>query len=437
MKRTVLFLTLLCMVLISLAQQLDTSGGNANLQQCIQYALAHQTNIRQSQIDQQIADREIKNAIADWYPQIGMNANYQRNFQLPTSVFNNAAQPVGTYQASSILFGLNQTVFNRDVLLAKQSASDVRISAKQQTINTQIAVVTIVSKAFYDVLLSKEQINLLDADLILLQRSLKDAYDQYNGGLVDKTDYQRATISLNNAKSQRKTAEEQLKTNYAQLKLYMSYPSDSALRLIYDSAEMVREIASVDTTMPVDYRNRIEYQQLETQKRLELANLKYTRNAYLPSVSLFGEYNLNYYNDHLSKLYTNNYPNSYAGLALALPIFQGTKRTQQIRIAQLELDRLDYNFVSLKDSITTEYTQAIAAFKSNLTNYYFQKENLQLAMQVYNIIQLQYRSGIKTYLDVVTANDDLFRAQINYTNSLYQVLGNKVDVERASGTLRY
>ncbi len=437
MKRFILFLFVLILCGSLNAQKPDSSAAGKTLGLCIQYALEHQTNIRQSMIDQQIVDREIKSALADWYPQIGLNANYQDNFQLQTSIFNNVASRVGTYNSSSALFGVTQTLFDRDVLLAKQSARDVRNSARQSTVNTQIDVVSNVSKAFYDVLLSKEQIRLFDADLVLLQRSLKDAYNQYKGGLVDKTDYQRATISLNNSKAQRKTAEEQLKSRYALLKLYMSYPSDSSLMLVYDSAEMVNQITAVDTTLTVDYNNRIEYQQLLTQKRLEQANLKYEKNSYLPSVSLFGEYNLNYYNDQFSKLYSTNYPNSYAGLMLTLPIFQGTKRIQQIRIAQLQLDRLDYNFTSLKDSINAEYVQALGAYKSNLANYYLQKENLNLALEVYNVIQLQYRSGIKTYLEVVTANNDLFGAQINYTNALYQVLSNKVDVERALGALRY
>ncbi len=437
MKRIILFLCVLTLCGSASAQKMDSSGTSKTLALCIQYALEHQTNIRQSMIDQQIVDREIKSALADWYPQIGLSANYQDNFQLPTSIVNNQVSPVGTYNASSALLGITQTVFDRDVLLAKQSARDVRTSARQTTVNTQIDVVSNVSKAFYDVLLSKEQIRLFDADLVLLQRSLKDAYNQYRGGLVDKTDYQRATISLNNSKAQLKTAEEQLKIRYALLKLYMSYPSDSALMLMYDSAEMANQITAVDTNLTVDYNNRIEYQQLLTQKRLEQANLKYAKNAYLPSVSLFGEYNLNYYNDQVSKLYSINYPNSYAGIMFSLPIFQGTKRIQQIHIAQLQLDRLDYNFTSLKDSINAEYVQALGSYKSNLANYYLQKENLNLAVEVYNVIQLQYRSGIKAYLDVVTANNDLFGAQINYTNALYQVLSNKVDVERALGVIRY
>ena len=115
-----------------------------------------------------------------------------------------SASPIGTYNQSGGYFGLNQNIFNRDVIVAQQSAKDVRLKCKTKYVNNRIAVVSNVSKAFYDLLLSKEQITLLDTDIVLLTRSLKDAYNQYKGGLVDKTDYQRATITLNNANAQSK-----------------------------------------------------------------------------------------------------------------------------------------------------------------------------------------------------------------------------------------
>jgi outer membrane protein TolC len=437
MKRIFLLLPILVILGSVNAQNTDSLGGSKTLGLCIQYALTHQTNIRQSLIDQQITNREIKSQLADWYPQLNFNGNYQRNFQLQTTVFNGIASPIGTYNSSIGQFGLTQTIFNRDVLLTQQTAKDVRTLAKQNTINTSIDVVANVSKAFYDVLLSKQQILLLDSDIVLLQRSLKDAYNQYKGGLVDKTDYQRATISLNNSKAQRKSAEEQLKSNYALLKLLMSYPSDSTFALVYNPAEMEQEVISLDTLQQVDVNNRIEYQQLLTQKRLQQANLKYYKWGYLPSVSAFGAYELNYYSNQFSNLFNNNYPNSYGGISVAFPIFQGTKRTQEVRIAQLQLDRLEYNFTSVKDSIKTQYTQALASYKANLSNYLEQKENLDLARQVYDVIRLQYRAGVKTYLEVITANNDLFGAQINFTNAIYQVLSNKIDVERALGSLQY
>jgi outer membrane protein len=436
MKRIIFLFPVLALLASSRAQS-QSDSANKTLEGCIIYALAHQTNIRQSQLDEEITEHEIKIALADWYPQINFSGNYQNNFQRPITIFNGVPSPVGTYNQSYGYFGLDQTIFNRDVVIAQQSSKDVRLSAKQNTINNKISVVSNVSKAYYDLLLSKEQIALLDTDIVLLQRSLKDTYNQYKGGLVDKTDYQRATISLNNARASRKTAEETLKSKTAVLKLFMSYPIDSALYVAYDSVRMKEEVTSFDTLQQIDINNRIEFQQLETQKRLEEYNLKYYKLGFLPTVSAFANYNLNYYSSQFKDLYQENFPNSYAGLAVTLPIFTGTRRSQQVKVAKLQIERLDYNFSSLKDSIRTQYIEALSSYKANLNNYHEQKENLELARQVYNIIQLQYRAGIKTYLDVVISNNDLFAAQVNYTNAIFQVLSDRIDVERALGTLKY
>ena len=424
-------------LLVSANAQSKDSSSTKSLEDCIKYALDNQTNIRQALIDEQITNREIKSQLSEWYPQINFSGNYQYNFQKPVSIFNGAPAPIGTANQSGAYFGLNQNIFSRDVVVAQQSAKDVRLSAKQNTINFRIAVVANVSKAFFDVLLSKQQISLLDTDIVLLTRSLKDAYNQYKGGLVDKTDYQRATISLNNANASRKTALETQKSRLAVLKLFMSYPTDGILDVVFDSALMKSEVLSFDTLQEVDIKNRIEFQQLVTEKRLYEYNLKYYKWGFLPTVSAFGEYNLNYYNDQFKDLYQNNFPNSYAGLSVTIPLFTGTKRIQQVRIAQLQIDRLNYNFISLADSIRTQYVEALSSFKADLNNYYEQKANMELAREVYNIIQLQYRSGIKTYLDVVVANNDLFSAQVNYTNAIFQVLSDRIDVERALGTLKY
>ncbi len=287
MKRLLLFFPVFILLVSVHAQKQDTSG-RKTLEACISYAMSHQTNIRQSSIDEQITDRQIKSQLADWYPQINFSGSYQQNIQLPTAIFNDKPEPIGTYNVSGGFFGLTQTIFNRDVILAQQSAKDVRLSSRQNTVNTRIEVVSAVSKAFYDLLLSQTQIALLDTDIVLLQRSLKDAYNQYRGGLVDKTDYQRATISLNNARALHKAAEEQLKSKTAILKLYMSYPVDSTLQVFYDSSTMRREILSVDTLQTLDVNNRIEYQQLITLKRLEQDNLKYYKWGFLPTVSAPG-----------------------------------------------------------------------------------------------------------------------------------------------------
>jgi outer membrane protein len=421
---------------VSAQKASDTLPSMATVEACVQFALKHYPLVQQAALDELITDRQIKSRLAEWYPQIGLNASYQNNFQLPAVAFNGGVVPSGTYNTSSVAFGLTQTLFNRDVLLASQTKRDVLNQIHQLTVSDKIDVTVNVSKAFYDVLLTEQDIKVLDEDVIRLERNLKDTYNQYQGGLVDKTDYKRATISLNNSRAQRKTDQETLKAKYAVLVQLMGYTGKDSLHLVYDSVAMEQQVV-MDTTAIPDYNHRIEFQQLMTQKRLQQAEVKYQKWAFIPTVSAGAGYNLNYLNPQFGKLYSNNFPSSYAGLTVSVPIFQGTQRTQNIRIAELQLTRIDWDVVNLQNQINTQYTQALAIYKSDLNNYYVQRDNLSLATEVYNTIQLQYRSGVKAYLDLITSETDLRTAQVNYSDALYQVLSSKLDVEKALGSINY
>ncbi len=414
----------------------DSLLQQASLDDCIQYALKHQPSLQQSLLDEQITERQVQGKLADWYPQLGVNYNYQYNFQLAPAYFSGSVVKTGTKNVSALGISATQNIFNRDVLLASRTAGDVRKEYKQSTTQTKIDIVVGVSKAFYDVLLTLRQIDLLNDDIVRLQGSLKNARDQYEGGIVDKTDYKRASISLNNSLAEKKTAEESLKQRYTYLKQQMGYLGANAIELVYDSVRLATEMF-IDTSATVKYDNRIEFQLLQTRKRLQSANLQYNRWSYYPTLSAFGTYNLGgFFSNDFGQLYRNNYPNSFAGLQLALPIFQGGKRVQNIRVAELQVKRIDWDIIALQTAINSEYTQAMAAYKSNLNEYAVLKDNLALAQEVYNIIQVQYKAGIKTYLDVIIAESDLRTSQVNYANALFQVLSSKLDVQKALGDIR-
>jgi outer membrane protein len=414
----------------------DSVLDNATLQNCVQYALKHYPLVQQSLLNEEITEHQIKSKLADWYPQLNMNAYYQYYFQVPEVAFAGNVSPSGTHNVSTLGLGLTQNIFNRDVLLASQSANDVRTQAKQTTSANKIDVVVNVSKAFYDVLLTQQQIALLDDDIVRLERNYKDAYNQYRSGIVDKTDYKTATITLNNSKAERKTNMELLKAKMVYLKQQMGYTAANSITISYDSTQMEKE-AFIDTNQVVNYNSRIEYQLLQTEKKLQIANLKYSRWSYLPSVSAYGDYNFNYLNNQFSPLYSNNYPSSLVGIQLAVPIFQGGKRIHEIRTAELQVKSIDWDITSLQTNINSQYAEAMAVYKSNLNDYDVLKENLDLAKEVYNTVELQYRSGVKAYLDVITAETNLRTTQVNYTNALYQVLSSKLDVEKSLGTIQY
>ena len=422
----------LCLPKVVFAQ--STTDTVVTLKQCIGFALRNQPVLRQAEIDEQINERNIRISLADWLPQLNSSNEYLHYFKgSPVTSANPAVvSPINEY--SSLGLQASQVIYNNDVLLAAKSAKYSRLYYKQNTVSSQINVVSDVSKAFFNVLLSEKQLDILNEDITRLQRSLKDAYNQYQAGVVDKTDYKQATISLNNSIATRKQTQEAIKSKTAYLKQIMGIGADKNLLLSYDSTHYVSE-AAIDTNQQLNYNNRIEYQLLQTSKSLQNLNAQYYKWSFLPSISAVGAYDLIYLNTKFSNLYNNNYPSLYAGLTLSFPIFTGTKRLQNLSKARLQVDRADLDVVNSVNTINTEYVQALADYKSNYTNWQLLNQNVSLAKDVYKVVSLQYREGIKTYLDVIISQADLRTAELNYYNALFQVLSSKIDLEKALGIL--
>jgi outer membrane protein TolC len=414
----------------------DTLLQEVTLKTAIDYAIKHQPKIQQSLLDEQITASTIKSKLADWYPQVNFNYNLQHNFILQSTVIGGNTIKLGVNNTSAGQFTVSQTIFNKDVLLARRTKADVMQQTAQATSGNKIDLAVNVSKAFYDVLATTQQIKVAAENIVRIERSLKDATNQYKAGVADKIDYKRATISLNNIKASKRSNEELVQAKAEYLKSLMGYPDSASLNIVYDSLAMENEIY-IDTTQKPDYKTRIEYKLLETQRNLLQSNVLYNKWSYLPSVSANGAYNLNFQNNQFGKLYGTNYPNSFAALTLAVPIFQGGKRKANLFTAELQLKRSEQDIISLKNAVNAQYAQALASYKSSLENYTALKDNVAIAKEVYDVIQLQYRSGIKTYLEVITAETDLRTSQINYFNALYQVLSAKVDVQKALGQINY
>jgi outer membrane protein TolC len=430
----------LCILSISPVFAQTTSADSilkeATLPAVVQYAIKNQPRIQQAQIDESIREQEIKNALADWYPQVNFAYNLQHNFQVPVAVIGGNTIKLGVDNTSYGQFTLKQVLFNPDVVFANRTKGDFRLQARQNTISNKIDLVAEVTKAYYNVLESSQQIRIAEGDIARLERSLQDATNQYKAGVADKIDYKRTTISLNNARARKSGIESNLQSRMEYLKFLMNYPEKETLNIVYDTTRLENEIELDTTTLP-DYNSRIEYQILETQRKLQRSNVDYNRWAFLPTLSANGSYNLNYNNNELGKLYANNYPSSYAALSLNFPIFQGGKRTTKVKQAELELKRTEWDIINLKNQVNSEYAQAMATYKTNYAAYLSLKENLGLAQEVYDVIQLQYRSGIKAYLEVITSETDLRNARITYIAALYNLLNSKVDVLKSMGQLSY
>ena len=409
------------------------------LAQCIDYALKHQPLLQQSLINVDITRTTNKISLAGWLPQAYVSGNFTHYLQLPSAISDSTGGKViktGVTNTFVPALTVTQAIFSPALMYASRSAPLYVQQAQQITDSTKIFLVSVVSKSFYNLLQTLEQIDVLKEDTARLNKNLSDTYHQYIAGTVDETDYDEAGISLNNSKALLKQQTESIIPQYAMLKQVIGYPPLKQFNVSFDTLQMTRDIA-FDTTQQLQFEKRIEFQQLQTAKSLQHQVTAYYRSAFLPTVSAVFNYTPEFESNTFPNLFGNVYPYSYVGLSVSLPIFTGFARLENIHKSKLQERLLDWDEVNLKSQIYIDYTSALANYRSNLYNYDIMKDNEEKAKRVYGIVELQYQQGIVAYLNVITAESNLISSEIGYVNALFQLLSSKIDLEKAMGVIRY
>jgi len=420
------------------AQNQKVADSALTLEQCVAYALQHEPLINMAIVNQAITTANNRIAVAGWLPQVNVQGNLTHYNTLPTGFFTDSGRIVnsktGVVNTFTPTLAVTQTIFNPALLYAVHTEPLYNKQARQITDSTKIEIVSAVSKTFYSLLNTLEQINVLKEDTARLAKNVSDTYHQFVSGVADKTNYDEAVISLNNSLFSLRQAGEAVRPQYAQLKQVMGYPPTAQFNVLYDTLQMQNDIA-FDTTMALDMTKRPEFQYLQTTKQLQLQTVNYYRHAWIPTIGAFFDYEYEFENNAFSKLFSQAYPFNYVGLSFSVPVFTGFARTQNIRKARLQYDLLDWSEVELKSQIWTDYTTAMANYKSNLYNLGVSKQNTELAKETYGIVNLQYLQGVVPYLNVITAETNLITSELTYETSLFQVLSSKIDLEKAMGII--
>jgi outer membrane protein TolC len=412
----------------------NATAESLTLQQCIDYALVHQPSLNISLINIDVARTTNKISLAGALPQINASGSLVHNFQTVSTTSNANYSPFTNTFVPGV--AVSQALFNPSLLYAYKSAPFYVQQAKQVSDSTKILLVSAVSKSFYNLLLTLEQINVLKGDTAEFGKSFRDAYHQYKGGIVDETDYEEAEITLNNTIAQLKQANENVIPQYAALKQYMGFPPEKQFNVLFDTLAMMKSI-HIDTTQQLSYEKRIEYQLLNTNKNLQAQLVNYYRYSFIPTISANYNYSRTFENDRLGSLFNTSYPGSLVSLSFTVPIFTGFSRINNLHKARLQQQIIGWQQTDLKSQINTEYTTALANYKSNYFNLQILQKNVALSRRVYFVVELQYKQGIVPYLNVITAQSNLITSEINYINALFQVLSNKIDLEKAMGNISY
>jgi outer membrane protein len=425
--------------------QADTTSEihRLSVKEAVDYAEQNNVQVKNALVDILLQKQSNNEITSTAYPSLTANGSFTDNIKLPVQLIPGEflGQPAGTFiplkfgtqYATSGSLDLSQIVFDGQVFVGLQARST---SIKWQTVNAEITKQNIkanVIKVYYQLVLSKTQIALLDVNIGLVEKQKHDTKAMYENGFAEQLDVDKNDVQLANLKTEKEKVLLSVANGYNGLKILMGMsPKDILVLTDTLSDEQIKD--QVLMNQGYNYEDRKEYQYLQLTRQLNEYDVKRYQYSRLPALTLNASYATQNYGDKID--YSKDwYSSSYVGLRIAVPLFKGFAIHSRVAQAKLKLQKTENQLQDMKHTIDNDVITATNNFKTAIAVMDYQKKNMELADRVYQQTKKKYEVGTGSQTEVVTAQAGLETAQSNYINSLYDAVIAKVDFLKATGNL--
>jgi len=234
--------------------------------------------------------------------------------------------------------------------------------------------------------------------------------------------------SLDNAV---KSTERQLELAYNLLRLQLGLDTDIPIKLSSTIDEIFQKnIVQYLVVDSFNIQNNIDYQLVSMQGEIMKKQILIQKTNYLPTL-------VGYYS-HTEKIKTAHFdmtPKDVIGLSLSIPIF-----SSGIRSAKLSQAKIDYDISNnTKELLTQQLSMAQKQLRFNYKNFFEQyqnqKNNVDIAKEVLDKMQLKYQQGVVSILELTSANNDYLKAESDYTGTLLQLLNADLALRKINNNL--
>jgi outer membrane protein len=416
------------------------------VQQAVDYAKKNNVNVKNALLDVLIQGQTNREVTAAAYPQISGSLSYVDNTKLAPVVIEGGGffgGTPGTYQkipsfqlknSGSAGLELNQILFDGQVFVGLQARKTVMEFQQKNAEITEETIKANIYKIYYQLVVSKKQVELLDANIERFDKLLHDTKEIYKAGFAEQLDVDKVNVALTNLQTEKLKALNQIANGYLGLKVLMGMPIQDELVLTDTLNEGEIGSAILDTGS-FSYTDRKEYQYANLGIKLNEYNIKRYKLSKIPTLSFNAYYNQIRQANSFTLAHGVSYPASAVSLRVNVPIFNGFATNSRIQKAKYELEKSINQRSALELSINNEIETAKNNFGSAVASMTYQRKNMELAEKVYNQTKKKYEMGTGSQTEINTAQTDLKQAQTNYIQALYDAIIARVDFLKAIGKL--
>lgn len=442
-RSIIVIVSVLLGVNLAIAQQ-NNETKKFSLNDAVSFALKNNDSLKNAVLDEQIAQKKVKEITANGLPQINATSSLNHFIKVPSveipNPFLSPSNPSPTLSfPQGIPYSWNNTVqasqllFDGTFFLGLKAAKEFVEMSKIDIKRSEIDVENNVTKGYYAALIIDENIQLFENTLKRIEKTYFDINELYKNGLVEKIEADRLRLTLANTQTQFSQLKDQKELVYYSLKMQMGLRVSDKIELTDKLNQLMVTDNGTATNEKASYENRIEYRKLLLAEKLNNLDKKRYQYGYLPSLAAFGNYTYNTFGVEFSNLGNKFFDGSLVGAQLSLPIFDGLRKSAQIQQVKLNAQKLSNTKKMVENLIDLDRTNAQSRYERAKEQLVIQKDNFSLAQDIYNKSSLKLKEGVGSTLELTNADNDLKQAQTNYLTSIYNWLNAQIELKRAIG----
>ncbi len=334
-----------------------------------------------------------------------------------------ASQPL--YRAQNLI------VFDQ----AKQQVgqADYVLASAQQDLIVRVA------QAYFNVLLAQFTIELTASQQAAVSENLAQAKRNFEVGTATITDTNDAQAKYDQIVAQEISVRNDLENALAALRAIIG-------RLPRDLKRFDRkfqpEPPSPNALEPwIDRAVRENLQVRIAQANLDIATLEVDRQraGHYPTLDLVASYNQNYAGGGASTALASNFSTDFRlgliGVQLNLPIYQGGAVDSKVRQAISNQDASRQNLEAARRSAQLLAQTSYAGVTNGVAQVKALDQALTSAQVSYDSNKLGLEVGVRTNLDVLNQQQQVFQTRFNLAQTYYNFVINSLKLKQAVGTL--
>lgn len=435
MKKTILTLCFATLGLWGAAAQMQLTLGEA-----VDLALSENPTIKVAELEIERFDYVKRQTWGNLLPQLSASGSYQRSI-------------VKSEMRGGISFGADNTfAVQGDLslpLFAPQIYRTMKLNDTQMAAaveaarGSRITLVAEVKKAFYNILLAEQSLEVLRESQATVQRTVDDTKLQYDNGLASEYDLLTAQVQLSNLHPTILQTETSIKLAKLLLKMYLSIPEDIEIEVEGELDGMRDQVLAGTDGLTADVTENSDLRTLELQQELLQRQLKVANANRLPTLGAFG-----------SATYTGNDMEPFMGMGstdgakffwthpitvgvqLSVPIFAGLTKMNKSREIKNQIKQISLQRTYAEQQINVQMQSALNDLLTAREKMFAQEQTVAQARKAYSISDTRYRAGAGTILELNSAQLAQTQAQLNYSQAIYDYLSAKAEYDRIAGKER-